>query len=274
MALLTTENLSVKEISARLQISTQSIYKLLQRMKQKNSLVSASLRSDVLSSLPRGLFGDIRLHSQEFNIKVYSRTDRFKRNIGKTFRIDKNTIRIYQHSLEVYSGRSFFGPDAEAAYSQSWEYWRVFFYQLENKLGCYLGGVAGRKIKQVKAHYAEMENELAKKAKKEQAKVSLKGISDNKEWLLIDNSFNLTELETTHPKASLRDMQDAIAPFMQQLRDEPIVLQIIISSIWNINKILEEQGALNTTLTATNHAQQASLKQISDFLKVLTKTRG
>jgi hypothetical protein len=230
------DNLSVKEIASRRQTTIWAVYKILKRIGKENSNTHQKIKGGGLG-VPIYDIGHfrhahplnthpIRLHAQQFQAKIYNRTDRFNRLIGKSFKVDGSTIHVYRDNVMVWSGRSFYGDSAENSYSNAWEYWQIFFKQLERKLGVCIFKPSGAVIRTVKiGHFAEIENELAKKSQKEHQKIEIKGLSpDNRVWLLADNSFNLKELETVHPDTALIDMGDIVSPLMNRLRSEPEIL--------------------------------------------------
>jgi predicted DNA-binding protein YlxM (UPF0122 family) len=239
LRLLLVEKLSVSEIAQRRKTTRQNIYKILKRAAQAGSQDNQNLSLNGLRAFHvNDNRAKIRLHAQEFNAKIYNPTDRFNTLIGRTFKLDNSTIRVFARSVEVYSGRSFYGPDAFSANAAAWEYWHIFFKKLEKKLGVCIYKPAGHNIKMVKVgHFAEMENELAGAALRDRQKVSLKG-PDAKEWFLIDNSFNLKEAETTHSTAAREDMQEIIGPFFSALRQEPRVLDKLSAKISQLDDVL------------------------------------
>lgn len=228
LRLIKLENLTVQEIAARRKTTIWAVYKILKRIGKKDSQTNESLKRDGLGGLPHDIgHFQIRLHGQEFNAKIYNPTDRFRQLIGRTFKLDGTTVRVFSRSVEIYAGRSFYGPDAEQANAAAWEYWQIFFKQLEKKLGCAIFKPAGARIRTVKVgHYAEIGNEMAIKAHQDRDKVALRGF-DGREWFIIDNSFNLHEAETIHAQQARNDMQQVIGPFFTTLREEPRVLETL-----------------------------------------------
>jgi len=73
------------------------------------------------------------------------------------------------------------------------------------------------KFKVTRQHYARMKDDLAKEYNRKNKKLYIyneKGL-----WFVIDNSFNLEESETVHPKTAKRDMDKAIVPFFNSLQE-------------------------------------------------------
>ena len=114
-------------------------------------------------------------------------------------------------------------------------------------------------LKFSKQHYAEIKNELARQYNRDGHKLRVKGFDG--EWLLIDKSLNVDELETVHTQTSPKDMDKIITPFFNDLRNNlpPLPSQIQIY----INKT-QEQLNLLAQLQANNTKQ---LQVIMNFFK-------
>lgn len=244
--LLTKEFLTVKQIAIRRQKSTQSIYNIRQNLRKKG--VIDSLNKEVAKTRgtlqPFATSGHkIRLHGQEFNIKILYKDRRYKEHLAKhnTLYIDGNTIRLYRDSIEVYGTHSFYAETAQKATARSMVYWRRFFTRLEHDLKVILVKNRYNNIKLVNHHYSEIDNELARECNIKADKIRVYTTEDSKLWFMIDNSFNLDEAETLHPETAKQDMQDIVSQFFNTLRDNPqapsmIQLIHIIKSCMEIQK--------------------------------------
>ena len=182
--LLTEEFLTPRQASIRRKKSKQAIYKTIQNLKKKGYLTSTYKKVDFsrITSQPRR---QIRLHRQEFNIKIIFKDHRYERirdNNKKVIIVDGNTIRLYRDSVEVYSGHSFFGSDVQKATARSFEYWNRFFVRLENDLNVILVKSRKQNITLVNQHYAEVDNELAVECEKKAEKIRIFTRDDGKLW--------------------------------------------------------------------------------------------
>lgn len=240
LRLLKVEKLTVMEIASRRKTSRNNIYEIIRRIGKSETQTNQDLKQGGLRTPIYGcnVSHKIRLHAQQYAAKVYNRTDRFNRLVGRSFVMQDSKIHVYKNSVMVWSGRSFYGSTREEVDSNAWEYWQIFFKQLERRIGGCIFKPAGAVIKAVKVgHYAELDNEFAKKSYKDHQKIEIRGLSpDNRVWLLADNSFNLKELETVHPAAAGVDMGDVIAPFMTTLRGDPHILETHAAKIGYIEK--------------------------------------
>lgn len=250
---LTKEFLTIQQIATRRQTSKNAVYKIVNKLKKKgliNSVWQGVEKNRCTIQPPNH---SIRLHCQEFNIKILYKDQRYKKILEKanTINIDGNTIRLYRNSIEIYSGQSFYADTAQKATVKSFKYWNRLFARLENDLKVILIKPRSQNIKLVNQHYAEINNELAEECEKKADKIRVYTTEDGKLWFLIDNSFNLHEAETTHPQSSKHDMADSVRPFFNDLRDnKPPLPSEVWAIISELAKHEKEIGAgLNSIVT-------------------------
>jgi hypothetical protein len=120
-------------------------------------------------------------------------------------------------------------------------------------------------INLVNCHIAQVGNELAKEVNKEQIKVYT--LDDGKLWLVIDNSFNLHELETLHPKTALPDMRDIVAPYFNDMRQNPHYLPSSTKAY--IDGLKENQDIILNTQKEYAYAIKEHLNAIRTISKVM-----
>lgn len=226
--LLTSEYLTPRQIALKRGTSQTAVYKTIAKLK-KNGLISRGLKKNVSTpSKIQPLFPVehfIRLHGQEFHIDIIQGSRfydelRAKKNL---LIIDGNTIRLYSKSIEVYCSeqRSFKADDVQRATALSFQYWNKLFYQLEDKLKVLILKGMNTSIRQVNAHYAEVNNEIAKEYNDKKIQLRIYGTEDSKTWFLIDNSWNLNEAEAVHPLESKHDME-RVKNFFNDIRDNDV----------------------------------------------------
>jgi hypothetical protein len=75
------------------------------------------------------------------------------------------------------------------------------------------------KIKITKQHHALIKNELANLYNKQGKKLQI--FNEDGLWLMIDNSFNLDELETVKGTTASLDMDNVVKPFFNSLKEAP-----------------------------------------------------
>ena len=226
--LISEQYLTVKQIAIRRKTSVRAVQKIVKSLKEKGALniVRKQVRffdstSELSSSKARYR---IRLHGQEWHIKILEKDERYKKLLAKCNKItiDKNTVRLHRDTIEVYSGEglSFIADDVHKATSRSLEYWDRFFTRLEHEFNVILVKNRFQNIMLVNQHYAEMNNELGEEVEKKGVKVKIYANDDGKLWFLIDNSFNLHEAETLHPNTAQGDME-TVKAYFNDLRDNP-----------------------------------------------------
>ena len=246
LSYLSDDFLTIKKIAIRRRCGVRAVQKIVKKLKDKGILNSAfqKVRKNRPTCEPI-CNHSIRLHSQEFNIKILYKDQRYKKLLEKanTINIDGNTIRLYRNSIEIYSGQSFYADTAQKATVKSFKYWNRLFAKLENDLKLILIKPRSQNIKLVNQHYSEINNELAQECEKKADKIRVYTTDDGKLWFLIDNSFNLHEAETLHPQSSKHDMADTVRPFFNDLRDNNPPL---ISQVW--------QFAAENTKAINNYA--------------------
>lgn len=207
LELLTVDFLTPKEIAQRRKTTIRAVQKVIKRLKQKG-----------LISFDANLYGSTRplseplgqrLHGQEWNIKIISKSQKYEqsRKKGNTLTIEGNTIRLYRDSLEIYSGQSFFQENEQRATAESLTYWMRFFRRLEQEFNIILIKPRVRNLSLVNQHYGETNSEMAKDYLKRKEKFQIYAEDDSKLWFTIDNSFNLKERECLHPETAKQDSE-------------------------------------------------------------------
>lgn len=233
LTLLTQEFLTPKKVAIRRKCSKQAVSKIIKKLKKKGLINPALKEVDKNRGTCQPLKrNQIRLHGQEFNIKILYKDQRYRKLLEKsnTINIDGNTIRLYKNSIEIYSGQSFYADTAHKATVRSFQYWNRLFARLENDLNLILVKPRSQNIKLVNQHYAEINNELAEECEKKADKIRVYTTDEGKLWFVIDNSFNLHEAET-QGKTSKQDMDEVVRPFFNDLRDNS---PPVPSTIWNV----------------------------------------
>jgi hypothetical protein len=127
-------------------------------------------------------------------------------NSNHTYQIylDNNKIWLSSKSIIIYDIGSYFGYNAIQSRKLGFYALKELLIKLQSKLGVNLRDKQDNFIvKPSRQHYSLIKNCLAVQCNKEGKKINVyneKGI-----WFTIDNSFNLEEAETIHPKTALTD---------------------------------------------------------------------
>lgn len=225
MALITKEFLTPSQIATKRGCSKRTVQWHLSNIRKKGFITKAGEGYGENPYVPPCMpppvtTKNIRLHGEEFNIKLVRSSAIFERlsKKGVTLSIGGNTVRLFSSSLEVYSGRSFWGVDAQECDSVAVRYWSLFFARLEHEFNVLILKERKPNIRRVKAHYADVDNVLALDLDRKGERLRVKD-SSGREWLLVDGSWGFRELETVHSSSSKVDMQEVVSPFFNDLRD-------------------------------------------------------
>jgi hypothetical protein len=257
---LTEEFLTINKVAIRRGVSNKAVYQTIKQLKQKG-LLSKSYKS--IENIQSTIQGNarFRLHGLEFNIQILHLSELYKkiRKKANHILIDGNTVRLYNNSLEVYCSKSFFGDSVQKVTKDSAVYINRLFLRLENEFKIIIVKDRTQNIRIVNAHYSEINNSLAKECniKKERIKVYS---NDGKLWFLIDNSFNLNEAETVNPKTSKVDMEEVVAPFFNDLRENEAVTMSEIKHLLFL--VIKENKDTATGLNSVVQILKAQMQPI------------
>lgn len=275
--LLINEFLTIKQVSICRKTKVQAVYKIIKKLKKKGAYndvkkIGTNIGGTFTLNVPKS--NKIRLHGQEFNIKILYKDQRYKNTLSKSNIqiIDGNTIKLYNNSIEIYSGKSFYADSVHKATYKSFEYWTRIFNIIENDLKIIILKSRVDNINLVNSHYSEINNEIARDYEYRGDKLRVYAKDDGKLCCLIDNSFNLHELEWVHPKTSKPDAERAVS-FISDLRENPEVpnlseLSIILKELINQNK--ETASGLKATIDIL----KTHLEKEYNINKVPVETKG
>ena len=146
-------------------------------------------------------------------------------------------------------GKSYFADTAELAMNNALEDLFDLIREIEYRLKVKLKFTNGYKIRVSRQHYSLVKNALAKQYNKEGKKLYIR--DETGIWLIIDNSFQLDELETVHPKTSMED-NPIIRTFFNDLKQNPATI-----------------SQINNALMKSIQMQDVYNKNIAKHLKVL-----
>ena len=158
-----------------------------------------------------------------------------------SIKINKFKVWLCNESIIVYfpSGMSFFNNSATQSKQEAFNVLFEVIAKLETMFN-----VSFKINKQYlfscsRQHYALIKNALAKVYGSKKLEVY-----DNGElWFLIDNSFNLHETETVSPLKADNDMDKAIKPFFNMLRENPnVLLELTQNTLLNTQVIKAVQN--------------------------------
>lgn len=207
--LISEDFLTLKQIQIRRQCSRQAVYKILKKLKEKGALNQGLQKVDKIEALVNQK--PIRLHGQEFNIKIIFQNQNYQNQLkaSNLLFIKGHTIKLFKNSLEVYSGEgiSFFGDTAREAINKSFKYWQKFLTSLEHELKVVILKPKSRNIRIVNQHFARGDSEICNNAINNHKKIKVFAEEDGKLAFITDDSFGFKEDETVHPQTSKPDRE-------------------------------------------------------------------
>lgn len=211
--------------------------------------------------------GSIRLHGEHFVVEPVMPGEKYDRYVGKDVLVDGNTVRVHDDRIEIYSNKSFFAEGVREATGKAVQYWTKFLRRLERVLGnAILLKERSNNVERVQAHYAEVGNELSRDAREEGEHIRVYAEDDGKLWFEIDNSLELDEAETTHPRTAERDMAETVRPVFNWWRREGTPLP---EESWEVlNAALEAQQRTDERLDELSE----HVKQLGAGLNTIVKT--
>jgi hypothetical protein len=118
---------------------------------------------------------------------------------GEVILLKGHKVKVFDGSLDIYfaEGWSSFSNDAKVCYLDAIYELERILVGFENKLNVSIRYQGKFKFRPSRQHYSLIRNELAKDFEERKDKLRILA-EDGTTWLLIDNSFQLNELETQH----------------------------------------------------------------------------
>jgi len=207
--LITEEFLTLKQIKIRRQCSRQAVYKILKNLKEKGALDLGCQKVDKIEALVNQR--PIRLHGQEFNIRILFQNEKYQSTLktSNLIHLNGHTIKLYRNSIEIYAGEgiSFYGDSASQALSKSLVYWKKFITSLEHEFKVILLKPRARNIRIVNQHFAKGNSEICDNAINNHKRIKVFAVEDGKLAFITDDSFGFREDETVHPQTSKPDRE-------------------------------------------------------------------
>jgi hypothetical protein len=208
-------NKTTKQIKSDLHISKQKLQYYLDKLKKQNKI--QKLGYGVWQTSKDTVANSVRLHGLMWHLKLPKEIRVWKEilekknisfseiNKGKTLQIyfKENKVWISKRSIIIYDIKSYFGFNAVDSKKYAMDNLKSFLNELQAKLGIDLQYKHNFIIKTSRQHYALVRNALAMQCRKDGTKINV--YNERGLWFTIDNSFNLEEAETVHPKTALID---------------------------------------------------------------------
>lgn len=225
LSLITEEGLNIKQASKRLNKGTSWLYRVRKSLIKKGYLKH---KYDILGTIPKegGYWGgppgrvykDIwkkntsvscgdvttfRLHAEMFTIRLFG-TLTFGQKEGDIQYIGSNKYIVYKHSIVIYGLKSFVGSLDDILY-QSSKYWTAVFLKLSSNFGIDLLDASTCSISLNRSHISKTGDPLAKNLNKDSLQLKVYS-EEGKLRLIVDNSYNLNEIEAIDKGTNIQDI--------------------------------------------------------------------
>lgn len=195
---------------------------------------------------------------------------------GEKAEINKSKVHFYKKSIVVnFDERSFFAETAKESKSYALKEFLRIVKKLERMFNNSPLSQFGRyKIKITRQHYALIRNALAKQYINENKKLEVytaRGL-----WLLIDDSFNLEELETVHPDSAEKDNKQVQEHF-NNIKETPLEVIKELKPIVVKEKLDDHDKVINKSMQVLEgYSEQIALhlvveKRIANALEKMEK---
>jgi DNA-binding CsgD family transcriptional regulator len=270
--LIEDEFLTVKQICSIRECSRQAVYKIIKKLKQKGRLNNkvdnfVSTTPFCQPTLPMRQVQQVRLHGQEFHIKILWQDNKYQERLtkGNVVWIDGNTIRLYQKAIEVYSGQSFMADNEQQAEKKALDYWQHFFARLEQELSVIVIKPRVTNIRVVNQHYARTNSDVAKNAIERKQRVRVFAADDGKLAFITDDSFGFKEDETVHPINAKPHRQAIDKQIKDWMLNNPPTLTELSTIVYDVTK-----NQLMFAENMTSHIE--AIKKLGSEVENLAKT--
>lgn len=197
----------------------------------------------------------------------------------------KRKIWLSDKALIIYEPESFFGETSVESRKLAVYKLLEILTALEEKLGVSFKIKGRYKFKVSRQHYSLIKNALAIQCNEEGEKINV--FDDSGMWFTIDNSYNLQEAETLHPKTALTDNVGVQNYFNSHKRTNfSVTPEFTLKAIDGLTTTLSEAiksevlygehhkshvGAI-TTLGEQMKDFTAMVRELKDEIKKLSKT--
>lgn len=310
---LLSDNANLDIISKSLKIDERSVKRQFYRLMKKGYINKdcslTSLGYDILKTHHDALIlshdelspETIRSHSFQFTVRIpvlkkWERRKEFMNVKEIKYRklpqdhtesiiIDNFKVWLSNKSVVIYfpRGYSVFGDSVEDNMYQVMEVMFNIIHKVEKIFKVNLNLADGYHIKTSKQHHSLIKDFIAKYCNDKKLKIRIRDFDG--EWLIIDDSFNLGEIEFDHPVRSPEDVS-IFKPFLTDIREDAIKtgeitkisdLKRVVSNLAN-NSIQHEKTMVHLDKNFETHFKvlegiKEAVKDLKDEVKNL-KDKG
>jgi len=185
---------------------------------------------------------------------------------GERIIIENHKIWLTPISIVVYfpNFKSFMGKVAQDTKNYAIYEFKRIISKIETLLKVSFRISNNYKFKVSRQHYALIKNSLARQYDKEGNKLFC--YTEQGLWFIIDNSYNLHEAETVHPKTALTD-NEKVQNWFNGLKETPITPKQILQMQYNQTKLSEYYAENIKTHTNSIIKLEKSISIMNGLLK-------
>jgi hypothetical protein len=210
------------DIAKARKTSETAVYKVIRKLSSLGIWKTGSVQgSQSRTTQPAEPTARYRAHAFIITLPVHNTSEKFKKAVqqsnagyrdGHRILLSPRYVKIYGHK-----GFSFYGVDNDDAVAQAFEYWLKFIRKIEGRWNVLL--LKADSAFELRYETAEIDNDFAGNLNQRKEYIRIRTTDDGKEWLVTDASFRRDELETNHHRTAGVDMQEVVAPVMNDYRD-------------------------------------------------------
>jgi DNA-binding transcriptional ArsR family regulator len=183
-------------------------------------------------------------------------------NRGQKLEFKGRKIWLTNKSIVIYEKSSYLADTSKESQERAIQDMLALMKSLEKHLQANFKTGRYYKFKVSRQHYSLVKNALAQQYDKEGNKLQV--FNEDGLWFLIDNSFNLHEAETVHPKTSVDDNRKVQNYFNGVKKFEDYTPQFVVNSM---------QGIQNNQLVFAENMKShiKAIQDISSATKILSE---
>jgi DNA-binding transcriptional ArsR family regulator len=186
---------------------------------------------------------------------------------GQRILVKDRKVWLLNKAIIIYDTASYFAEAALEAKSKAIATHLSIIKHIERLLHTSFLVGSDYKFKVSSQHYALIYNALAKQYNEEGEKLEIRTAKGA--WLLIDDSYNMQELETIHPTTAMTDNKKVLG-FFNSLKDNPLTTDFIFEAMSGIQQS-QQTITDNQMLYATNiESHIGVIKELGSGVRDLT----
>jgi len=191
---------------------------------------------------------------------------------GQVLNFRGRKVWITNKSIIIYEKESFISEKAKECKSQAINHFLKLVKGLEREFRANFSHYGKYKFRVTRQHYSLIKNALAKQYNDEGQKLEI--YNDKGLWFLIDNSFNLNEAETVHPKTAVQD-NEKVQDFFNGLKTfDGYTPQFVVNSIGQLSNNWNQYGVhIKSHIKAVQDLGNG-VQELVSLIKEMKKTQN